>query len=139
MDMSRTYLVWSLCYAAIGMALGIYMATSHNHGELVTHAHVLMVGFVVSLVYGIIHRLWLDAPGRVTAMAQFVIHQLAAALMLVGLLLLYGGKASETTLAPLLGAGSIGVLLGMLLMLYMVLRPGRARRAKPVTSGATLS
>ena len=49
-DMSRRYLVWALCYAAIGMALGIYMAASHNHGELVTHAHVLLVGFVLSLV-----------------------------------------------------------------------------------------
>ena len=131
MDMSRRYLVWALCYAAIGMALGIYMAASHNHGELVTHAHVLLVGFVLSLVYGIIHRLWLEAPRRGLAVTQFALHQVAAILMLVGLFLLYGGKASEETLAPLLGVGSVGVLLGMLLMLYMVLRPGSARSAEP--------
>ena len=129
--MSRRYLVWALCYAAIGMALGIYMAASHNHGELVTHAHVLLVGFVLSLVYGIIHRLWLEAPRRGLAVTQFALHQVAAILMLVGLFLLYGGKASEETLAPLLGIGSVGVLLGMLLMLYMVLRPGSARSAEP--------
>jgi len=129
--MSRRYLVWALCYAAIGMALGIYMAASHNHGELVTHAHVLLVGFVLSLVYGIIHRLWLEAPHRGLAVTQFALHQVAAILMLVGLFLLYGGKASEETLAPLLGVGSVGVLLGMLLMLYMVLRPGSARSAEP--------
>src|SRR5690242_508324 len=126
MDMSRRYLVWALCYAAIGMGLGIYMAASHNHGELVTHAHVLLVGFVLSLVYGIIHRLWLEAPRRAIALTQFVLHQAAAIAMLTGLFLLYGGKASEATLAPLLGIGSSGVLLGMLLMLYMVLRPGTA-------------
>ena len=130
-DMSRRYLVWALCYAAIGMALGIYMAASHNHGELVTHAHVLLVGFVLSLVYGIIHRLWLEAPRRGLAVTQFALHQVAAILMLLGLFLLYGGKASEETLAPLLGVGSVGVLLGMLLMLYMVLRPGSARSAEP--------
>lgn len=126
MDMSRRYLVWGLCYAAIGMALGIYMAASHNHGQLVTHAHVLLVGFVLSLVYGLIHRLWLDAPRRALALTQFVLHQLAAILLLTGLFLLYGGKAGEETLAPLLGIGSVGVLLGMLLMLYMVVRPGTA-------------
>ena len=131
MDMSRRYLVWALCYAAIGMVLGIYMAASHNHGQLVTHAHVLLVGFVVSLIYGIIHRLWLEAPRRALAMTQFVLHQAAAALLLVGLFLLYGGKATEETLAPVLGIGSIGVLLGMLLMLYMVVRPGTARSAEP--------
>ena len=121
-DMSRRYLVWALCYAAIGMGLGIYMAASHDHGQLVTHAHVLLVGFVLSLVYGIIHRLWLEAPRRGVAIAQFALHQIAAILMLVGLFLLYGGTASEEALAPLLGIGSVGVLLGMLLMLYMVLR-----------------
>ncbi|MCX7513227.1 TonB-dependent receptor [Frateuria sp. STR12] len=129
--MSRRYLVWSLSYAALGMALGIYMAASHNHGQLVTHAHVLMVGFVLSLVYGIIHRLWLDAPRRAVAMTQFVLHQLAAVALLAGLFMLYGGKAGEETLEPLLGIGSVGVLAGMLLMLYMVLRPGRARSAEP--------
>jgi len=133
MDMSRRYLVWALCYAAIGMALGIYMAASHNHGELVTHAHVLLVGFVLSLVYGIIHRLWLDAPRRAVALTQFVLHQAAAIAMLTGLFLLYGGKASEATLAPLLGGGSVGVLLGMLLMLYMVLRTGTAKSPAPGT------
>ena len=131
MDMSRRYLVWALCYAAIGMGLGIYMAASHNHGQLVTHTHVLLVGFVVSLIYGIIHRLWLEAPRRGLAMTQFVLHQAAAAVLLVGLFLLYGGKATEATLAPLLGIGSIGVLLGMLLMLYMVVRPGTATAGQP--------
>jgi hypothetical protein len=134
MDMSRKYLVWALCYAAVGMGLGIYMAASHDHRELVTHAHVLLVGFVVSLVYGIIHRLWLESPRQALAMTQFVLHQAAAIVLLVGLFLLYGGKASEDALAPLLGIGSIGVLLGMLLMLYMVLRPGKARSAEPGAS-----
>jgi hypothetical protein len=129
--MSRRFLVWALCYAVVGMALGLYMAASHDHGQLVTHAHVLLVGFLLSLVYGLIHRLWLDVPRRAMAMTHFVLHQLAAILLLAGLFLLYGGKAGEATLAPLLGIGASGVLLAMLLMLYMVLRPGTARRAEP--------
>jgi hypothetical protein len=131
MDFSRRYLVWALSYAAIGMTLGIYMAASHDHGQLVTHAHVLMVGFVLSLVYGIIHRLWLEAPRRGLATTQFVLHQAAAVMLCVGLFLLYGGRTSEATVAPVLGIGSVGVLLGMLLMLYMVLRPGTAGAVQP--------
>ncbi|MEI7035359.1 TonB-dependent receptor [Fulvimonas yonginensis] len=136
MDFSRRYLVWALCYAAIGMSLGIYMAASHNHGQLVTHAHVLLVGFVVSLVYAIIHRLWLEAPRRGLATVQFVLHQAAAITLFVGLFLLYGGQAPETTLAPVLGIGSIGVLLALLLMLYMVLRPGTATDVQPEKAAA---
>lgn len=139
MDMSRRYLVWALCYAAIGMGLGIYMAASHDHRQLVTHAHVLLVGFVLSLVYGIIHRLWLGTPRRALTLTQFVMHQLAAILLLTGLFLLYGGKADEETLAPLLGIGSVGVLLGMLLMLYMVMRPGTAPAVgRPSTDKAAI-
>ena len=127
MGFDRRYLVWALCFAAAGMSLGIYMAASHHHEQLVTHAHVLLVGFVLSLIYGIIHRLWLDAPRRALATTQFVLHQAAAIALSVGLFLLYGGFVPETTVEPVLGVGSIGVLTGMLLMIYMVLRPSTAR------------
>ena len=125
MNLDRRFLIWALGYAAVGMSLGLYMAASQNHGELVTHTHILLVGFVLSLIYGIIHKLWLDKPNRALANIQFVIHQAAAAAVSVGLFLLYGGIVSESTLGPLLGIASAGVLLGMILMLYMVMRSGR--------------
>jgi hypothetical protein len=109
------------------MSLGLYMAASQNHGELVTHAHILLVGFVLSLIYGIIHKLWLDKPNLAVANFQFALHQAAAAAVSVGLFLLYGGIVPESTLGPILGIASAGVLLGTLLMLYMVMRVGRDR------------
>ena len=127
MNIDRRFLIWALVYAAVGMALGIYMAAARNHGELVTHAHVLLVGFVLSLIYGLIHKLWLDKPNRAVANIQFVLHQAAAATVSVGLFLLYGGTVPEATLDPILGIASAGVLLGMLLMLYMVMRFGRGK------------
>jgi hypothetical protein len=133
-DIDKKYLLWGLCYAALGMVLGIYMAASDNHGQLVTHAHILMVGFVLSFVYGLIHRLWLHQPGRRMASLQFALHQLAAITLTVGLFLLYGGFAAEAKVIPLLGVGAVCVLLGMLLMLYMVIRFGTA--AAVAASGA---
>jgi hypothetical protein len=108
MNLDRRYLVWSLCYAVAGMTLGIFMAASQNHSELVTHAHVLLIGFVVSFIYGLIHKLWL--------------HQAAALTVSVGLFLMYGNYVAPASADPVLAAGSIGVLVGMLLMLYMVIR-----------------
>jgi hypothetical protein len=127
MNLDRRFLVWALGYAAVGISLGIYMAASQNHGELVTHAHILLIGFVLSLVYGIIHKLWLDKPNRAVANTQFVLHQAAAVTVSVGLFLLYGGIVAEPALAPFLGTASAGVLVGMLLMLYMVLRSGKGK------------
>jgi hypothetical protein len=127
MKLDRRFLIWALSYAAVGLALGIYMAASHNHAELVTHAHILLIGFVLSFVYGIIHKLWLEKPGRGVANVQFALHQAAAITISVALFLLYGNTLPESALAPVLGIASVGVLLGMLLMLYMVIRFGAAR------------
>lgn len=126
MNLDKKFLVWGLSYAAAGMLLGIYMAASHNHGELVTHAHILLVGFLLSLVYGLIHRLWLTHPNGRVANVQFIVHQAAALVLSVGLFLLYGNLLPADRLDPILGAGAAAVLLGLLLMLYMVLRSGTA-------------
>lgn len=118
----RTYLIWALCYAAAGMALGIYMGASHNHGQFPTHAHVMLVGFVMSVIYAVIHRLWLTAPSRSLATIQFILHQAGSLVMFAGLFLVYGQMASEDQAARLLVPAVIAVTLGVLLMLVMVLK-----------------
>lgn len=125
MNFDKKYLVWALGYLIAGMGVGLYMAASKNHVQLVAHAHILMVGFAVSFIYGIIHRLWLQQPGKRLATIQFVLHQAAAIGMCTGLLLLYGGVLPEPTLAPMLGVASVGVLVAALLMIWLVRQSGR--------------
>ena len=124
MGFDRRYLIWSLAYAAAGMGLGLFMAASGNHGELVAHTHILLIGFAVSFFYAIIHRLWLSRPGKPLAWTQFVLHQAATFVVSLGLLLVYGGFAAEATVGPFLGAAATGVLVGLLLMLVMVIKAG---------------
>jgi len=124
MNIDRRFLAWSLGFAVIGLLLGIYMAATNNHSELVAHAHILLVGFVVSFIYALIHRLWLQEPPRRMANVQFVLHQLAAATLAVGLFLVYGGYVAVERLDKVLAAASFGVLVGMLLMIYMVFTSG---------------
>lgn len=132
----RAYLIWALCYAAAGMGLGIYMGISGNHGQFVTHAHIMLVGFVSSLIYAVIHRLWLPAPSRTLATTQFILHQAGGLAMFAGLLLLYGRAASEDQIGPLMGVASIAVILGVLLMLVMVLRAGVPLARSPDVVGS---
>lgn len=126
MDMDRKYPIAALAYALIGLALGIYMASSHNHVHRVTHAHILLVGFVLSFVYGIIHKLWIVRTSTLLSMAQFMFHQLGAAVLLAGLFLLYGNILPESMIGPFMGIASICVLIGMALMLVMVLKKPEA-------------
>jgi hypothetical protein len=122
MNLDKRYVVWALSYAAVGLALGIYMAASQNHAELVTHTHILLIGFVLSFVYGIIHRLWLQNSGRALGNVQFVVHQAGVITISVALFLLYGNLVPAARLDPILGTASVGILLAMLLRLYIVIR-----------------
>lgn len=128
MGFDRKYLVWALAYAAAGMGLGVVMGATHDHGQHVTHAHILLVGFVVSFIYAVIHKLWLNDRVERLARVQFILHQAGALTMLLSLLLLFGGLVPAEPLDPVLALASITVLLGALLMLLMVLRTpvGRA-------------
>ena len=124
MNLDKRFLIFGLGFAVAGLSLGIHMAASKNHGQFVTHAHIMLIGFLLSFVYGIIHRLWLQRPSRVIANIQFVLHQAAAVTVSIGLFLLYGNIISVHTFDPILGIATFGVLLAMVLMLYMVIRSG---------------
>lgn len=122
MALDRRFLLCGFAYAIAGMGLGIYMAASHNHALFVAHAHMLLLGFVVSFIYALIHKLWLVGAGGRVAGFQFYLHQLAVLVLSVGLVLLYGGVVPEPATGPLLGAAAVGVLVALLLMAWLVLR-----------------
>lgn len=120
--MDRLFVLSGLGYALVGLALGIYMAASHDHSLMVVHAHIMLLGFLVSFVYGVCHRLWLVAPSPRIAKLQFYLHQAASLVLLVALFMLYTRIAPDAVLGPILGVSSVGVLIGMGLMKFMVIR-----------------
>jgi hypothetical protein len=122
MTIDRKFLICGFAYAIAGMGLGIYMAASKNHALFVAHAHILLVGFVVSFVYALVHKLWIVGANRRLASVQFYLHQVATLVMVVGLVLLYAGIAPEATLGSTLGLASVGVLLATVLIVWMILR-----------------
>ena len=124
MNLGKRFLVWALSYAVVGLALGIYMAASGNHGEIPAHAHILLIGFVINFIYSIIHRLYLLQPNPALAALHFWLHQAASITIAIGLFLVFGGFVPEPTAGPILGIAAFGVLIGVLLMLYMVVRYG---------------
>ena len=130
MTIDRKFLLCAFAYAIAGMGVGIYMAASKNHALFIAHAHILLVGFVVSFIYALVHKLWIAGSGRRLTDIQFYLHQLATLVMTSGLVLLYAGLLPEPTLAPVLGLASAGVLLAALLMAWMIVRLPRAQAAQ---------
>lgn len=120
--MDKKYVTTALGYALLGILLGIYMAASKNHIQHVTHAHILLIGFVVSFIYAVIYKLWLMGDTGMLGKVQYWAHQSGTLVIIIGLFLLYGGYAPEPTLGPILGVASLAVFAGMLLMKIMYLR-----------------
>ena len=120
--MDRKFVATGLGFGILGLLLGIYMAASHNHGQLVTHAHIMLVGFVVSFVYGVCHKLWLDNNESGLARIQFYLHVVGAIGLTIGLFLLYGGIVAPEIIEPVLSISSIAVLIGMILMKVLFVR-----------------
>jgi hypothetical protein len=122
MGYDRKYLMWALGYAIAGMALGVVMGATQDHSQHVTHGHILLVGFVTSLAYALIHKLWIGPAATRLAQAQFLTHQGGALVMFVGLLMLFGQVLPVEQLDPVLAAASVVVLLAAVLMMVMVVR-----------------
>lgn len=123
--MDRKFVLSSLGYGIIGLTLGIFMAASKDHGQLVTHAHIMLVGFVLSFIYGLCHKLWLDNSTSKLAIAQFYIHQTGALVLLIGLFLAYGNFVPIDTIDPLLAVASIVVFTGLILMKILFIKASK--------------
>ena len=120
--MDKKFILTALGYGIIGLALGIFMAASKDHGQLVTHAHIMLVGFVISFMYGLCHKLWLGNTTSRLAISQYYIHQLGTIGIVIGLFLYYGNFISPETIDPFLAVSSIAILVGMILMKMLFIK-----------------
>lgn len=125
--MARKFVLTALGYAILGMLLGIHMAATHNHVQMVTHAHILLVGFVVSFVYAVCYKVWNLDNGSTLQKVQFYSHQAGAAIMIVGLYLLYGNIMDMGTLDPVLAVGSLLVLAAMIIMKIVYIKGSKSQ------------
>jgi hypothetical protein len=127
MELDRKYLMWALGYLVVGLALGIYMSVSSDHAQGGTHTHMLLLGSVVSFIYGVIHKLWLGGASSSLAKLQFLLHQAGTVIMLAVLFLLLGKIIPGPQAGPVIAIASIAVFAAALLMLNMVLKSGGAK------------
>jgi len=124
--MDRKFTMTALIYAIVGLALSTHMARTQNHGQMVTHAHIMLLGFVVSFVYALCHKLWLDNSTAMLAVIQYYVHQVGAVVLLISLFLLYGDLIDPQVVDPVLGVASLLVMTGMILMTVLFAGASRA-------------
>ncbi len=125
--MDRIYIMTGFAWLIFGMVFGIYLGIKEQLNLSNSHAHANLLGFVISVLFGLLHRNWPLLAATRLAMPQFVIYQLGAVVLVAGKYSIDNG--GNGTLAP---PGSVLVVIGSLLMLWMF-----ARTEGGKTAGAT--
>jgi hypothetical protein len=88
------------------------MAIRHDHGELVTHAHIVLAGWLSFAIFAFFYHALGSGVPRWLALAHYILAQVSLAIMVMGLWLYYGG---QTQFEPALAVGALGYAASFLL------------------------
>ena len=120
---SEYYFRAAIVFLIVGISVGMHMSISGNHNVIGAHAHINLLGWVTSALFGGYFALNpAKAIGRLP-MIQFVIYSLGVVVMGVSLYLLLAGDPS---MEPLVAISSMVTFLGVLIFAWIVWMPARA-------------
>jgi hypothetical protein len=104
-----------------GMALGMWMGAQENFQYADAHAHLNLLGFVASALYGLLYRVYPDLARSRLAWPQCIMHFLGVLIFVPGILIvtLTGNQAAVIT-------GGILVMLATLTFGFVFLTTRRS-------------
>ena len=126
MMMDRLYILTGFAWVILGMVFGIYLGITDQLQFSNSHAHANLLGFVISVLFGLLHRNWPRLADSRLAVPQYLVYQLGALVLVAGKYNIDAGDSA--TLAP---PGSVLVVIGTLLMVWMFATASDARPAAP--------
>ncbi|WP_237683949.1 hypothetical protein [Pseudaminobacter soli (ex Zhang et al. 2022)] len=128
---ARNFFILAIVYSLCGMAIGLHMSITHDHGQMPTHAHTMVAGWLMSAVFAFFYHLVPAARASRLAPIHFWLTTVSGILLLVGLFFLLGGNEA---VEPVVAIGSLGFYAGMLMFAFIAIPAIR----KPAGSSAGL-
>ena len=115
---ARNFFTLAIVYALCGMALGLQMSITQDHGQMPVHAHIMVAGWLMSAVFAFFYHLVPAARASRLATVHFWLTAVSGTGLLVGLYLLLGGNAA---IEPLVAVSSMGFYAAMFLFAYIAI------------------
>jgi hypothetical protein len=109
-------------YLMVGLALGLGMAVGRDFSLVAVHSHVLLLGWATLGITGIVYLVLPRCAGTRLAAGHFWLHNLGLPVMMVSLA---AETLGERRAEPLVGVGSILVVVGLALFTLNVLLNAR--------------
>lgn len=110
----ETYLLLALLWLVAGMVYGIWLGASEHFNFAESHAHMSLLGFVTSAIFGMMYRFYPSMKQSRLAAAQLWVYQVGTVVIVAGKIIVDAGGGPEVV-----SAGSIVILVGVLMMLYI--------------------
>src|SRR5215475_7574546 len=116
----------ALVYGIIGLLLGNVMGASADHSQLVTHAHIMLIGWVSFAIFGFFYHQFTERSATLLARVHFWLAQASYIVLVIGLYLIFSGETGAGE--PMAAVGSVGYLLSMVLFAVVALPVVRGAR-----------
>jgi hypothetical protein len=100
----------------------MYMGGSGDHSLAASHAHINLLGFVLSVVFALTYKAYPNMTDGRLASAHFWLHMIGAIVLNILLFLMQAEVISEAAMVPLAPISELCVLLGVLVFGWNVLR-----------------
>ena len=118
--LDRNYILLGLIWVLVGMVFGTWLGAAEQLTYRNSHAHIGLLGFVTSVLFGLLHWAYPALGKSRLAMPQLVIYQIGVVLLIIGKINVDGG----VVIMPLLIGGSLVTILGTAMMLVMFVKHG---------------
>lgn len=113
----------AILFLIAGIAVGLHMSMSQVHDVVGAHAHINLLGWVTSAIFGGYYALNPAKAAARLAMIHYYVYTAGVLVMCVSLyLLLKGNLAME----PIVAVSSMVTFIGVLIFAWTVLRPAGA-------------
>ena len=120
---SEYYFRSAILFLIVGISIGIHMSISQSHNVIGAHAHINLLGWVTSALFGGYYALNpAKAAGRLP-MIQYAVFTFGVIVMGASLYLLLAGN---TAVEPIVAASSLITFAGVLLFAWIVWMPSAA-------------
>lgn len=107
-------------FLVVGIAVGLHMGISENHSAMPAHAHINLLGWVTSALFGFYYAVQPTKAEWRAAFIHFAVYVAGMVILLPALYLKYTGYPQ---FEPLLALGSIIVAVGTLIFAYVLFSP----------------
>jgi hypothetical protein len=122
---SRFYFGMAILYLMIGIGVGLHMSISQDHGAVGAHAHINLLGWVTSAVFGGYYALNPQKAEGWLPWTQACLYSIGLVVMLPALYMLLTGS---TGFEPAIAVGTLAVAAGVVLFAGVVFTRGRVRQ-----------